>query len=176
MKAESPAAAQHWVEVLNRIRNLKDDTDEDRDSVSEQQQYPAHACSRPVTVRSLERFLCPPRAPSERRRRDERERSERQFVWGGCRTAVSPCGHMKALKPLMNLAPSLHPYAASSTNPMRLALLALDHAAFPLTFAHARDGPPNQPVRKPEETFCFCFKREKQNFDTSSDGTSTLPS
>lgn len=64
MRAESPAAAQHWVEVLNRIRNLKDDTDEDRDS----------------------------------------------------------------------------------------------------------------PVRKPEETFCFCFKREKQNFDTSSDGTSTLPS
>ena len=82
MKAESPAAAQHWVEVLNRIRNLKDDTDEDRDSVSEQRQYPAYACLRPDTTRSLERILRPPRAPSERQNRDERERSERQFGLG----------------------------------------------------------------------------------------------
>ena len=68
---------------------------------------------------------------------------------------------MITLKLLMTLALSLHPYAASSTNPTRLALLALDHAAFPLTFAYALGGPPNQQVRKPEEAFCFCFKREK---------------
>ena len=83
---------------------------------------------------------------------------------------------MTALKSLMSLAPSLHPRAASSANATRFALLALDHATSPLTFAHTRDGPPNQPARKPEETCCFCFTREKQNFDTSSDGTSTLPS
>ena len=58
---------------------------------------------------------------------------------------------------------------------MRLALLALDHAAFPLTFAYARDGPPNRQVRKPEETFCFCFKRGKQNFDASSVGAVAPP-
>ena len=80
MRAESPADAQNWVEVLNYIRTLKDDTEEDRNSVSEQQQYPAHACSHPVTVRSLERILRPPLTPSERRRRDEIKTSERQFV------------------------------------------------------------------------------------------------
>ena len=34
MRAESPAAAQNWVEVLNRIRVLKDDTEEDAMGVS----------------------------------------------------------------------------------------------------------------------------------------------
>ena len=35
MRAESPAAAQNWVEVLNRIRVLKDDTEEDAMGVSD---------------------------------------------------------------------------------------------------------------------------------------------
>ena len=175
MRAESPAAAQHWVEVLNRIRTLKKDTEEDRDSVSEQRQYPAHAhvlapCHRAVARKN---YMSIPRA--ERETKERRKREERETVrFAVCRTAVSPCGHMIAFKPLMALAPSLHPRAASSTNTTRFVLLALDYAAAPLTFAHARDGP-NQPVRKPEENFCFCFNREKQNFDASSDGTSTLP-
>ena len=78
MRAESPAAAQHWVEVLNRIRTLKDDTEEDRDSVSEQQQYPAHThilapCHRAVARKNPPSTPRAKRETKERRKREERE-------------------------------------------------------------------------------------------------------
>ena len=80
MRAESPAAAEHWVEVLNRIRTLKDETEEDRDSVSEQRQYPAHTHVLAPCHRAVARKNPPPTPRAKRETKERRKREERETV------------------------------------------------------------------------------------------------